>query len=139
MGHSRRGERARYIEGRQALGHSPDAAMRHKFAVALFLVVLGAVSAEKPKTYTSKYDNVDVDSILGNSRILTSYIKCMLDEGPCTPDARDLKSEYLRDFAFPTCGRPPVTFWTNNCTDFRRQSISSVQIVIENTNKPMKT
>ncbi|KDR22551.1 ejaculatory bulb-specific protein 3-like [Zootermopsis nevadensis] len=68
--------------------------MRHKLAVSLLLVVLGAalaVSAEKPKTYTSKYDNVDVDSILGNSRILTSYIKCMLDEGPCTPDARDLK------------------------------------------------
>jgi hypothetical protein len=79
---------------------------------ALLLVLLGAVlaAAEKPKTYSTKYDNVDVDSILGNSRILTNYIKCMLDEGPCTPDARELKSEYL-DFVLPLCRLLSATFW----------------------------
>jgi hypothetical protein len=60
----------------------------------LLLAVLSA--ADKPKTYTTKYDNVDVDSILSNNRILTNYIKCMLDEGPCTPEGRELKSEYLQ-------------------------------------------
>jgi hypothetical protein len=71
----------------------------------VLLLVAVAAAAEKPKTYSTKYDNVDVDSILGNGRILTSYVKCMLDEGPCTPDARELKSEYKRRY-----GRlgPPV-------------------------------
>jgi hypothetical protein len=66
---------------------------------ALLLVLLVAAvlsAADKPKTYTAKYDNVDVESILSNNRILTNYIKCMMDEGPCTPDARELKSEYFR-------------------------------------------
>ncbi|XP_069685717.1 ejaculatory bulb-specific protein 3-like [Periplaneta americana] len=58
----------------------------------LLLGLLAVVAAgDKPKGYTSKYDNVDVDSILSNNRILTNYIKCMLDEGPCTPDGRELK------------------------------------------------
>jgi hypothetical protein len=64
----------------------------------LLPVLLCAVvcAADKQKAYTTKYDNVDVESILSNNRILTSYIKCMLDEGPCTPDARELKSEYFQ-------------------------------------------
>jgi hypothetical protein len=64
----------------------------------LLPVLLWAVlsAADKQKAYTTKYDNVDVESILNNRRILTNYIKCMLDEGPCTPDGRELKSEYFR-------------------------------------------
>nr|QGW50256.1 chemosensory protein 9 [Chouioia cunea] len=52
--------------------------------VALLLAVNAA-------EYNSKYDNVDVDRILQNGRVLTNYIKCMLDEGNCTPDGRELK------------------------------------------------
>jgi hypothetical protein len=61
----------------------------------LLLVLLVAVlsTADKPKEYTTKYDNVDVERILSNGRILTNYIKCMLDEGPCTPEGRELKSK----------------------------------------------
>lgn len=44
--------------------------------------------------YTNKYDNVDVDKILTNSRVLTNYIKCMMEEGPCTPEGRELKSKF---------------------------------------------
>nr|AMA98180.1 chemosensory protein [Blattella germanica] len=64
-----------------------------KFAVLLFLalVALCIAAPEKPKLYTTKYDNVDVDSILTNARILSNYIKCLLDDGPCTPDGRELK------------------------------------------------
>lgn len=46
--------------------------------------------------YTNKYDNVDVDKILKNSRVLTNYIKCMMEEGPCTPEGRELKSKFLK-------------------------------------------
>ncbi|GBO98711.1 Ejaculatory bulb-specific protein 3, partial [Eumeta japonica] len=43
------------------------------------------------KTYTNKFDNVDVDGVLGNNRILTNYIKCLMEKGPCTPEGRELK------------------------------------------------
>lgn len=43
--------------------------------------------------YTNKYDNVDVDKILSNDRVLTNYIKCLMDEGSCTPEGRELKSK----------------------------------------------
>lgn len=43
--------------------------------------------------YTNKFDNFDVDKVLNNDRILTSYIKCLLDQGSCTNEGRELKSK----------------------------------------------
>ncbi|XP_058452973.1 ejaculatory bulb-specific protein 3-like [Malaya genurostris] len=54
----------------------------------LFLVVL--VTAQQQK-YTDKFDNVNVDQVLGNDRILSNYLKCLLDKGPCTQEGRELK------------------------------------------------
>lgn len=68
--------------------------------LGLFVVlVLGCslVAAQSP--YTTKYDNVDVDKILKNERVLTNYIKCLMEEGPCTPEGRELRSK-LRLTAF---------------------------------------
>lgn len=61
------------------------------FGVAIFVAVASA--AEQRKQYTAKYDNVDVDRILNNERILSNYIRCMMDEGPCTQEGRELKSK----------------------------------------------
>ena len=46
--------------------------------------------------YTNKYDGIDVDRILQNGRVLSNYIKCMLDEGSCTAEGRELKSECMQ-------------------------------------------
>jgi hypothetical protein len=63
-------------------------------ALLLLLLLVAVLStAEKPKGYTTKYDDVDVERILSNGRILTNYIKCIMDEGPCTPEGRELKSK----------------------------------------------
>ncbi|XP_076751809.1 chemosensory protein 6 [Xylocopa sonorina] len=60
-----------------------------KFSLLLFaLVAIVCVTAEK---YPTKYDDVDIERILQNGRVLTNYIKCMLDEGPCTNEGRELK------------------------------------------------
>jgi len=59
----------------------------------LLLMVAVLATTEKPKVYTTKYDDVDVERILSNGRILTNYIKCMMDEGPCTAEGRELKSK----------------------------------------------
>lgn len=58
-------------------------------SIIVLLVVVSVVVAENK--YTNKYDNVDVDKILQNQRVLTNYIKCMLDEGSCTAEGRELK------------------------------------------------
>ncbi|XP_051159765.1 ejaculatory bulb-specific protein 3-like [Leptopilina boulardi] len=75
---------------------STDAAKRKGFkawrgimkSIIVLLFVVAVVFAEK---YNSKYDNVDVDGILQNNRILTSYIKCILETGACTAEGRELK------------------------------------------------
>lgn len=59
-------------------------------AFALFLATFAAVHAEE---YTNKYDNVDVDQILQNKRLLRNYVNCLLEKGKCSPDGSELKSE----------------------------------------------
>lgn len=53
-----------------------------------------AVLAEDSQ-YTTKFDNVDVDGIINSERLLNGYVGCLLDRNPCTPDAAELKSEYI--------------------------------------------
>lgn len=62
--------------------------------VLLVPILLSFVTAD---FYSSRYDNFDVQPLIENDRILLSYTKCFLDQGPCTPDAKDFKSKYLHD------------------------------------------
>lgn len=57
-----------------------------------------AVAVVAAQKYSSRYDNLDVDTILANDRILTSYIKCIISKGPCTAEGRDLKGKTLYFF-----------------------------------------
>lgn len=58
--------------------------------VIIFTLVL-AVAYAAEQVYTTKYDNINVDQILGNNRLLDNYIRCLLDKGRCTPDGQELK------------------------------------------------
>jgi len=64
--------------------------MKEYFLITLALLITLVTAAEK---YPEKYDNVDVDMILGNNRVLSNYIRCMMDEGPCTAEGRELRSK----------------------------------------------
>ncbi|XP_046661971.1 ejaculatory bulb-specific protein 3-like [Homalodisca vitripennis] len=55
------------------------------------LVAAALVAAASAASYTNKFDNIDVDRILSNDRILTQYIKCLMEEGSCTNEGRELK------------------------------------------------
>lgn len=61
-------------------------------AVLCFLVVL-AVASARPE-YTNKYDNINIDDIVKNRRLLVPYLKCVLDQGKCSPEGRELKCKY---------------------------------------------
>nr|AXF54072.1 chemosensory protein 4 [Dendroctonus armandi] len=71
---------------------------------ACVFLVLSALLVLIPAQYTSKYDNVDVDKILKNDRVLTNYIKCLMEEGPCTPEGRELKKT-LPDALASACSK----------------------------------
>ncbi|XP_012272133.1 ejaculatory bulb-specific protein 3-like [Orussus abietinus] len=58
--------------------------------VLIFASLCGVLLAEERK-YTTKYDDVDVDSVINSDRLLNGYVKCLLKEGPCTPDAAELR------------------------------------------------
>ncbi|XP_031842101.1 chemosensory protein 6 [Nomia melanderi] len=59
--------------------------------VSLLLAALLVIAVVSADTYPSKYDDIDIEKILQNGRVLTNYIKCMLGEGPCTNEGRELK------------------------------------------------
>lgn len=59
-----------------------------KSVVVLFALVAGVYCA---RSYSNKYDNVNIDQILKNTRLLDNYIKCLLDLGRCTPEGQELK------------------------------------------------
>ncbi|XP_075981633.1 uncharacterized protein LOC142980184 [Anticarsia gemmatalis] len=76
-----------------------------KSFVAFCVLFLAAVALARPDDhYTDRYDNVDLDEILSNKRLLVPYVKCMLDQGKCAPDAKELK-DHIREALENDCGK----------------------------------
>ncbi|XP_065168920.1 ejaculatory bulb-specific protein 3 [Atheta coriaria] len=67
--------------------------MKGLCVLALFAAVaIVAHAAPAPdEKYTTKYDNVDLQEILKNKRLLKNYVNCLLDKGNCSPDGAELK------------------------------------------------
>ncbi|EDW09278.1 ejaculatory bulb-specific protein 3 [Drosophila mojavensis] len=94
--------------------------------VILLLGVFAALALARPeKKYTNKFDNVNVDEVLSNNRILNAYIKCLMESGPCTAEGRELK-KLLPDALESECSK---------CTDVQRRNSNKV-INYLRTNKP---
>lgn len=60
----------------------------------MVVLIAAAVCAIPQNKYTTKFDNVNLDAILRNDRLLNNYFRCLMDQGACTPDGDELKSEY---------------------------------------------
>ncbi|KAK6643130.1 hypothetical protein RUM43_004633 [Polyplax serrata] len=71
-------------------------------SVAFILVTLAIVVTSHPQKYSSKYDHIDIDSILKNDRVLQSHVNCILEKGPCTQEGRDFR-EYLPEAIATSC------------------------------------
>ncbi|KAH1007301.1 hypothetical protein HUJ04_004556, partial [Dendroctonus ponderosae] len=56
------------------------------------------------QTYTTKYDNIDIDQILASNRLLKNYVNCLLDKGGCTQEGKELK-KYLPDAIATECSK----------------------------------
>lgn len=42
-------------------------------------------------TYVSSYDHMDVGRLLKNDKLVTAYMRCFLNQGPCTVEGRQVK------------------------------------------------
>ncbi|XP_055548197.1 ejaculatory bulb-specific protein 3-like [Wyeomyia smithii] len=60
------------------------------FGVISTLTLLIFVVAAQEQ-YSTKYDGIDIDEILKSERLFNNYYKCLMDDGPCTPDGKELK------------------------------------------------
>ncbi|VVC33983.1 Insect odorant-binding protein A10/Ejaculatory bulb-specific protein 3 [Cinara cedri] len=67
------------------------------FLVSVCLAKPAASGDEEIKdlpTYLKKFEKLDLEKALANERVLDNYLKCFLNEGPCTQEARDLKKVF---------------------------------------------
>nr|XP_021190482.2 ejaculatory bulb-specific protein 3 [Helicoverpa armigera] len=87
-------------------------------ALAMMLLVYLTIqsNAVETSTYTTKYDGIDLDEILNNERLLTGYVNCLMDNGPCTADGKELKRN-LPDAIENDCKK---------CTDRQREGADRV-------------
>ncbi|XP_014215626.1 ejaculatory bulb-specific protein 3-like [Copidosoma floridanum] len=72
--------------------------------LVLASVVWVSVLGGEEVRYTTKYDNVDIESVIGNERLLAGYVGCLLETKPCSPDAAELKRN-LPDALATNCSR----------------------------------
>lgn len=74
-----------------------------KYVLIAILVTLAVVAA-RPETYTSRFDNVNIDQVLSTQRLFDSYFKCLMDMGKCTPEGKELK-KLLPDALRTNCAK----------------------------------
>jgi len=90
--------------------------MKASLAILLVCVFAGLAAAGAQREYTNKFDNINVDDVLSNRRILGNYIKCLMETGPCTAEGRELK-RLLPDALESECSK---------CTDVQRRNSNKV-------------
>ncbi|KAJ8717279.1 hypothetical protein PYW08_005678 [Mythimna loreyi] len=61
-------------------------------AVFIVCALVVAVSARPEEQYTSKYDDINYQEVVENDRLFESYFKCMMEEGKCTSEGKELKT-----------------------------------------------
>ncbi|XP_061396803.1 ejaculatory bulb-specific protein 3-like [Musca vetustissima] len=89
-------------------------------ALALFVACCLAMPQDK---YTTKYDNINLDEILKSDRLFNNYYNCLMDQGNCTPEARELK-RILPDALQTECSK---------CSEKQRKGAEKVaRYLIEN-------
>lgn len=65
-----------------------------KMKLALFFIFALIVVISADDKYTTKYDNVDLDEILSNERLLKKHHECLMERGVCTKELVELKSKF---------------------------------------------
>ncbi|KAL6265157.1 hypothetical protein P5V15_005243 [Pogonomyrmex californicus] len=82
------------------------------------LVVVTTVLCAPQEQYTNRFDNINVDEILHNDRLLKRYVDCLLDKPNvrCPPEAVELK-KYIHEALETECAK---------CSDHQKQVVRKV-------------
>ncbi|XP_067003796.2 ejaculatory bulb-specific protein 3-like [Anabrus simplex] len=97
--------------------------MNRVLALCVLLATVAVVLAED--TYTTKWDNINVDEILSNERLRKVYLDCLLaaDDKSCAEEGKALRSA-LPDALATECKK---------CTDKQKEKAEKViKWIIEN-------
>lgn len=86
--------------------------MKSTISLVVLLGIMCVAVAQKAK-YTPKYDAVNIETVLGNDRVLGNYIACLLDSKPCTREGRELKSKWKMRWPNPAVLGQPIVRETN--------------------------
>ncbi|CAG9763970.1 unnamed protein product [Ceutorhynchus assimilis] len=77
--------------------------MKSFIIIGLFVAIIALALAEEEK-YTTKYDNVNIDQIIQNDRLMRSYVDCCLGKKKCTKDGEELK-KHLSEAIQTSCAK----------------------------------
>nr|AWT22252.1 chemosensory protein 2 [Mythimna separata] len=78
--------------------------MKSYTVVLVLSVAVMALARPEEAKYTDRYDNVNLDEVLSNRRLLVPYVKCILDQGKCAPDGKELK-EHIKEALENECAK----------------------------------
>lgn len=66
------------------------------------LILLGFVNGQQQELspppggyYKTRYDHLDIETILNQKRLVQYYAACLLNKGPCTPQGIEFKREFF--------------------------------------------
>nr|AWC68023.1 chemosensory protein 4 [Matsumurasca onukii]WCU30827.1 chemosensory protein [Matsumurasca onukii] len=102
-----------------------------KVAVCFVVVsmAVGVLSADS-STYSTAWDNIDLEKVLANDRLISAYVNCLLDRGSCSPEGTALK-KVLPEALKTSCakctqkqkekGRQVVKFMMDNKQDLWKE------------------
>nr|AJP61962.1 chemosensory protein [Phenacoccus solenopsis] len=65
------------------------------FILISVIVTLSYAGEEEIKTigdFLKKFGNINMEEVLQNDRLFQAYHKCFLEQGPCTPEAREMRN-----------------------------------------------
>nr|APC94294.1 chemosensory protein 1 [Pyrrhalta aenescens] len=95
----------------------------------LVFVVLGVIAVTaRPEDdkYTTKYDNINIDELIQNDRLLRNYVDCLLGTKPCNKDGEELK-KVLKDGLRTKCAK---------CNDTQKEAAKKLAIHLIKNKKP---
>lgn len=64
--------------------------MKSTFVIAFLLGMVYAAMSEKA---AAKVSSIKIDTILQNNIVLTNYLNCLLEKGPCKGEVERFKSK----------------------------------------------
>nr|QTY40874.1 venom polypeptide precursor [Doratifera vulnerans] len=89
---------------------------------AIIVLCLALISKVAADTYTDKYDNMNMEEIMENCRMLVPYEKCVLGKQKCTKEGEELKS-HIKEAIEDKCAK---------CTDTQKEKIKRGACILSN-------